>query len=60
MLIFATVGFIYSNNMSLMLRSAIYGEMYRAEARGLNLNLSDPTLVPRYLHLLLGPSRWPG
>jgi hypothetical protein len=53
-LIFATVGFIYSNNMSLMLRPAIYGEMYRAEARGLNLNLADPTLVPRYLHFLLG------
>jgi hypothetical protein len=52
-LFFLIIGFFYSNNMSLMLRSEAFGEMYRADARGLHLNLADPTLLPRYLHFLL-------
>lgn len=53
-LIFLCIGFIYSNNMSMMLRPDTFLESYRAEARGLHLNLADPTLVPRFLHMLLG------
>jgi len=53
-LIFLCIGFIYSNNMSMMLRPDTFLESYRAEARGLHLNLADPTLIPRFLHMLLG------
>ena len=49
-----TIGFIYSNNMSLMLRPERFQEMFRESARGLHLNLADATLLPRYLHMVLG------
>lgn len=52
--LFAAIGFIYSNNMTLMLRPEVFLEMYRADGSGLNLNLADPTLLPRYLHMFLG------
>ena len=53
-LIFAGVAFIYSNNMSLMLRPDQFMPMFMESARGTHLNLSDPTLWPRYLHMLFG------
>lgn len=53
-LIFVAIAFIYSNNMSLMLRPDVFRQSYLAEGRGLWLNLADPTLWPRYLHFLLG------
>ncbi|HEU4522370.1 MAG TPA: hypothetical protein VFT12_10225, partial [Thermoanaerobaculia bacterium] len=53
-MIFATIAFIYSNNMSLMLRPERFLPMYVSDARGVQLNLADPTLIPRYLHMLLG------
>ncbi len=53
-LIFMAIGFIYSNNMSLMLRPDRFLEKHRASAGGFNLNLDDPTQIPRYLHILLG------
>lgn len=53
-LTFVGVAYIYSNNMSLMLRPAGFREMFAADARGLHLNVADPALVPRYLHMLLG------
>src|SRR5512140_1398158 len=53
-LIFLTIAFIYSNKMSLMLRADAFLPMYLANRGGTNLNLADPTLVPRYLHMLLG------
>ena len=53
-LIFAAIAFIYSNNMSLMLRPETFRDRFAASATGLHLNLADPTLVPRYLHMLLG------
>jgi hypothetical protein len=52
--LFMVIGFIYSNNMSLMLRPEAFLEIYRADGSGMSLNLADPTLVPRYLHMLLG------
>ncbi|MDO9082824.1 MAG: hypothetical protein Q7U56_06035 [Humidesulfovibrio sp.] len=45
-------GFLLSNNMSLMLRLEAWG-VYAANPRGSFLNLSDPTLWPRYTHMLL-------
>jgi hypothetical protein len=47
------IAFIYVNNMSLMLR---YGSWpgYFADKRGLMLDLSDPSLFPRFLHFVVG------
>jgi hypothetical protein len=48
------VGFIYSNNFSLMQHPEIWSEHYfEAPATG-HLNWSDPSLYPRYLHMLVG------
>lgn len=52
--IFLVIGFIYSNNMSLMLRPFEFVARYQADARGLHLAIGDPALVPRFLHVLLG------
>jgi hypothetical protein len=49
---FATVAFIYSNNMTLMLQPQRW-TAYFANPSGNILNLDDPTLVPRYLHFVL-------
>jgi hypothetical protein len=51
---FLAVGFIYTNNMTLMLRPAEIAARYQADARGLHLNLGDLTVVPRFLHMLVG------
>ncbi len=53
-LVFAGIAFIYANNMSLMLRPQRFLPMYTDSGRGLHLNLADPTLLPRYLHMLAG------
>jgi hypothetical protein len=53
-LIFLAIGFVFTNNMTLMLRPGTFVERYLADGRGLHLNLSDPTLFPRYLHFALG------
>jgi len=52
-LLLLAIAFIYVNNMSLMLR---YGRwpLYFADKRGLMLNLSDPTLFPRFFHFVIG------
>lgn len=47
------IGFIYVNNMTLMLSPERWADMYRASAAGMHLNLGDATLVPRYLHMML-------
>jgi len=52
--LFLAVGFIYTNNMTLMLRPAEIAARYQADARGLQLNLNDLTVVPRFLHMLVG------
>jgi hypothetical protein len=53
-LIFLIIGFLYSNNMSLMLRPEVFRAVYLVEDRGLHLNLDDATLLPRFLHFLFG------
>lgn len=45
-------GFLLSNNMTLMLRPEAW-TAYMGNPRGSLLNLSDPTLWPRYAHMLL-------
>ncbi|MBK9278268.1 MAG: hypothetical protein JNN26_00805 [Candidatus Obscuribacter sp.] len=50
---FALVGFLFSNNMTLMLSPEKWLSMYSHNANGLNLNLGDPQLIPRYLHFLV-------
>jgi len=52
--LFVIIGFIYSNNMSLMLRPEAFLQIYRADGGGTSLNLADPTVIPRYLHMLVG------
>lgn len=52
--LFAAVAFLYTSNVTRSLRPDTFVEAYRASGRGLTLNLADPTLWPRYLHMLLG------
>lgn len=53
-LLLLAVAFLYVNNMTLMLRPDAFLDLYRADGRGLQLNLADRTLLPRYLHFVLG------
>ncbi len=46
------IGFIFTNNMTLMLHPEKWTAWFAAP-EGLLLNLSDPTLVPRYLHFVI-------
>ncbi len=50
-LLLLSVAFIFSNNMSLMLRPEKWPEYFNHPG-GTFLNLNDPTLLPRYLHFL--------
>jgi hypothetical protein len=52
--VLVAIGFIYSNNMSLMLTPERWRDLYAASAAGLNFNFGERTLIPRYLHMLLG------
>ncbi len=53
-ILFLWVGFMFTNNTTLMLQVRKWAPMYFADARGLHLNLTDPQLWPRYLHMVLG------
>ena len=44
------IGFVYSNNLTLSLVPSRWGAKYFAHPSGWNLNLSEPTLIPRFLH----------
>jgi len=46
------IGFLFTNNASLMLLPPKWSSMYAQSAAGLHLNWSDSTLLPRYLHFL--------
>lgn len=53
-LIFAAIGFIFVNNMTLMLKPDTFVTHYfNAPSTG-SLNLSDLSIYPRYLHVFLG------
>jgi hypothetical protein len=44
------IGFVYSNNLTLSQTPSRWGAKYFANPAGWNLNLSEPTLIPRFLH----------
>ncbi len=46
------IGFIYTNNFTLMQTPGRWAAKYFAAPSGWNLNLADPTLIPRYLHFM--------
>lgn len=48
------IGFIYTNNMTLMLRPDVWGAMYENSAAGVQFNSGDPTMMPRWLYMILG------
>lgn len=47
------VGFIFSNNMTMMISPASWSRWFTTPG-GTLLNLADPTLLPRYLHIITG------
>jgi hypothetical protein len=52
--LFGVIAFIFSNNMSLMLHPETFLSRYSASPGGFSLNLTDATLLPRYLHMVVG------
>jgi hypothetical protein len=46
------IGFIYTNNITLGLVPSRWAQKYFSSPSGWNLNLSEPTLFPRYLHFM--------
>lgn len=50
----AVIAFLFSNNMTLMLRPDRWLAMYKAHPNGWNLNLQEASLYPRYLHIMTG------
>jgi hypothetical protein len=49
-LLIAAVGFLFSTNLTLSQTPAAWAGKYFADPSGWNLNLSEPTLLSRYLH----------
>jgi hypothetical protein len=52
--LFASVAFLQVSNATRALRPDTFLDAYRANGRGVLLNLGDPTFWPRYLHVLVG------
>jgi hypothetical protein len=56
-LLFGGVGFLFSNNMTLMLHPETWPAVVNGPSIGHGvgtfLNITDPTLLPRYLHFML-------
>ncbi len=48
------IAFVYVNNMSLSIRPDRFVPIFAGDAVGHHLNLSDPTILPRLLHIVLG------
>lgn len=46
------IGFMLSNKMTLMLRPEVWAE-YFDDPNGFILNLSDPVLIPRFMHFVI-------
>jgi hypothetical protein len=47
------IGFLFSNNLTLSQTPSRWAEKYFANPTGWNLNLTEPTLIPRYLHFVV-------
>lgn len=56
LILIAYIGRIYSSNMTLMIRPEVWMEMYRARggAQGTSLPSGDPTILPRWLFMMVG------
>lgn len=52
--ILSLISFIYSTNMSLMLRPQSFEAKYQSAPWGTGLNLVDPTMPWRWMHMVLG------
>ncbi len=52
-ILIVTVGFIYSNNFTLSETPGRWGAKYFARPSGWSLNLTEPTLIPRFLHFMV-------
>lgn len=52
-ILFAAIALIYVNNMSLMLRPQAFLAIYLANPAGVSLNFADPTVFPRFFHMVL-------
>jgi hypothetical protein len=48
------IGQILSSNMTLMLRPEVWQAMYSRSATGLHLPADDPTILPRWLFIMVG------
>jgi hypothetical protein len=48
------IGFLFVNNMTLMLRPEVWMELYQHSANGLNLNVGDKQVPARFLHMVIG------
>ncbi len=53
-LLILVVGFLFSNNWTLMLAPRTWHALYNAGISGLHLNAGDSSLIPRYLHFMIG------
>lgn len=54
LLLVLKVAYIYSSNMTLMLRPEVWREMYRSHPSGTQLPTGDPTLMARWLYMMVG------
>lgn len=51
---FLAIGFIFTNNITLMWSPEKWLAMYRAHTNGAQLDLGDRSIWPRYLHTIIG------
>ncbi len=54
LVLFLYVAFLFANVTTLMSSPSKWLTVYRSDPSGWNLNLDDPTLIPRSLHLIFG------
>ncbi|MCH2226207.1 MAG: hypothetical protein MK033_00385 [Candidatus Caenarcaniphilales bacterium] len=51
--LFLCIAFIFVNNMTLMLNPSEWLELAKKGTSGINLNLNEPQLIPRFLHFAI-------
>jgi len=50
LLLIFTIGFLFTNNLTLSQTPARWAAKYFHDPSGWNLNITEPTVIPRYLH----------
>ena len=53
MILIFLIGFLFSNNLTLSQAPSRWAAKYFTSPEGWSLNLTEPTLIPRFLHFLL-------